>query len=164
MKVEVAGARVGEGRAVELLERAAEVAEEEGVTIQLMDARLVCGREHAEVAVEKAVRAQESGRMTSRSLGTEILLYASGETQITQAIEKMGVRDETREVAVVLVGDVDLTGLVSALGLTRDDVVLEATDEKLAAFGLSAEELASADERQAAELILERVARVDLLK
>lgn len=117
MRIEVAGARLPE-EGTAIVEEAARLGEEMGVTVQLTDARLVCGKEHLEVAAEKALRAQERGLMTARALAAEVLLYASGERQIQKAIGKMGVRDDTTEVGVVAVGDVDAKDILEALGLS----------------------------------------------
>ena len=163
MRTEVAGARLPE-KGTAIVEEAARLGEEMGVTVQLTDARLVCGKEHLEVAAEKALRARERGRMTARALAAEVLLYASGERQIQKAIGKMGVRDDTTEVGVMALGEVDAKDILEALGLEPDDTVLEASPEKLAAYGISPKELEAVDSDQAADLVLERVALVDLMK
>lgn len=164
MRIEVIGGKLL-GRDVRaVLDAAARVAEEARGAAQVMDARYICGKEHLEVAAEKALRAREQGRMSARTLAGEILLYASGERQIKEAIRKMGVREDTTAVGVVVVGEVDIEEVIAAIGLTRDDSVLEASPAKLVAYGISKEELASVDPDRAVDLVLEKVALVDLLK
>ena len=76
----------------------------------------------------------------------------------------MGIRDGTTQFAVVAFGSVDIATALDALALTRDDSVLEASRQKLRAFGVSKAEIDSVPEDRQADLVLERVAMVDLLK
>jgi len=131
--------------------------------VQLLDARLVCGRDHLLVAFEHADRAMREGTNVARSLAVEFVLYASGERQINEAIAKMGVREDTTEFAVALFGG-DPAPALDALGLTRDDTVLMGTPAKFRSFGLSEAELTTVPADRHADLVLERVALVDLLK
>ncbi|GGJ07823.1 KEOPS complex component [Halobellus salinus] len=77
------------------------VASETGTTIQAFDARYVASRRHIERAVELADRATERGGTVARDRAVEILLYAAGRRQITDALE-LGV-SEGRNRVVVLV-------------------------------------------------------------
>src|SRR3972149_2587606 len=129
--------------------------------VQPLDPRLVCGRDHLLVAFEHADRAMREGTNVARSLAVEFVLYASGERQINEAIAKMGGRGDTTEFAVALFGG-DPAPALEALGLTRDDTVLSATPVKLRSFGLSDRELATVPPVRQADLVLERVAPVDL--
>jgi len=135
-----------------------------GAEIQILDARLVVGRDHLESAAEHAERAMREGTNVAKSLAVEFVLYASGERQIRAALARMGIREDTTEFAVVVFGAVDPASVLGALRLTRDDRVLDATPAKLRAFGLSEVEIASMPPDRAADLVLERVALVDLLK
>lgn len=133
--------------------------------IQAFDARLVFGREHLESAVEHALRAFEQGRNTCRDLRTEIVLYASGERQISTAISKLGVRPDTAAVALILIdpGVDDVERIVGELRSTRDDGVLSPDGKDLAAFGID-EKVSLLAGEMAYDLVLERVALVDLWK
>ena len=131
--------------------------------VQLLDARVVCGREHLLAALEHAERAMREGTNVAKSLAVEFLLYASGERQISAAIAKMGVREDTTEFAFVRFAGSG-AGIPQTLGLAQDDAVLAVTPAKLRSFGLSEAELATVPPVQQADLILERVALVDLLK
>jgi len=132
--------------------------------IQLLDARLVCGRDHLASAAEHAERAMREGTNAAKALAVEFLLYASGERQIADALAKMGIRSNTTEFAVVAFGGLDVPPALVALALTRDDSVLEASRQKLRAFGLSDAEIDSVPGDRQTDLVLERVAMVDLLK
>jgi len=132
--------------------------------MQLLDARLVCGRDHLFAATEHAERAMRERTNVAQSLAVEFVLYASGERQIASALAKIGIRDDTTEFALVLFGGGDPDEVLRALDLSRDDRVLESSRPKLQRFGLTDAELATVPSDRAADLVLERVALVDLLK
>lgn len=63
-----------------------EAADRVGVRIICMNAEMMAGRRHAEEAIRQALRAEEEGSMTARSLEMEVLLYASGQRQTSIAM------------------------------------------------------------------------------
>jgi KEOPS complex subunit Cgi121 len=128
-----------------------------------MDAEMVCGKEHLASAVEHAMRAFHRGTSSANNIMMETMLYASGERQISKARDKMGVKPGGRSVALVLFG-ADPSTVLQITGLERDDTVLEASEEKLLAFGIGRRELDMMPEDQRADLVLERVAFVEVLK
>lgn len=129
--------------------------------LQLIDARLVCGKDHLFAAAEHAERAMREGTNVAKSVAVEFVVYASGERQIRDAIAKMGIHKETTEFAVVMFGgDVAL----EILDLTRDDAVLDASPAKLRSFGITEDELGTVPRDRQTDLVLERVALVDLFK
>lgn len=156
--VEIVGAR---GKAANPEARL--VAAREMGDVQLLDARVVCGRDHLLVASEHAKRAVRNGTKVANSLAVEFVLFASGERQISGAIAKMGIRQDTTEFAVVVFAG-DAESALRGLGLSRDDTLLDATVAKLHAFGVTEAELASVPTDRQTDLVLERVALVDLLK
>lgn len=145
-----------------LLKRASDLSEE----VVLMDADRVCGIDHLISAVIHARRAFDRGSNASNTLGMEVILYASGERQISKAKKKMGLHQGTERVALVLLGppDADIDDVLEKLELRRDDSLLDCTLEKGAAFGLDENEVHTLGEGFLQELILEKVAFVDLLK
>jgi len=82
----------------------ADIAEGTGTTVQAFDARYVAGRRHLERAVELADRARERGEAIARDRGMEIMLYAAGRRQITDALT-MGVDAGESPVVVLVDGD-----------------------------------------------------------
>lgn len=156
--VEILGAR---GRAADPETRLAAVPELGEV--QLLDARLVCGRDHLVAAAEHAQRAMREGTNVAKSLAVEFVLYASGERQINDAIAKMGIREDTTEFAIAMFGG-DPAQALEALRLTPDDAVLAPTPAKLRSYGIAEAELTAVPPDRGSDLVLERVALVDLLK
>jgi tRNA threonylcarbamoyladenosine modification (KEOPS) complex Cgi121 subunit len=151
-----------------------ELGDRHGIMIQIFDAKLIFGKSHLRSAVLHAKRAEENRTILANSLTVEILLYSSGERQIGQAIEKMGVKPDSSEFGLVLYGIPEFKTVDEAekfcekilidLGLERDDSVLNGDRFVLERFGLTQEELDSVDESHWGNLILERVAMVDIIK
>jgi KEOPS complex subunit Cgi121 len=148
---------------------------EKKVTIQAMNAKMVYGSDHLVSASEHAIRAFSQGTNATNSLSLEILLYASGERQIQKAIKKMGVRTGKQSIAFVLVDekkhkevrttyDSLIDDLLSVFHFVRDDKVLEGDSDTLKRFGISTEELRTIPESKYGDLILEKVAMVDVIK
>jgi KEOPS complex subunit Cgi121 len=129
-----------------------------------MDADLVCGRVHLETAAIHAIRALEQGTNASTTASMETMLFASGERQISKAKEKMGVKDGTRHFALVLFDCHDPMEIIRKLKLIKDDQVLLPSKEKAVNFGIEKDELESVPEWQVPDLVLERVAFVEILK
>jgi len=160
MTVRCAGAWVRKGESNALLRRASELDAE----IVLMDADMVCGVDHLDSAVFHARRAFERGTNASNTLGMEVILYASGEKQISKAKKKMGLHQETDKVAVVVLGPEDVDNVLHDLELKRDDALLECSLEKAAAFGIDRKELETVGQEMLVDLVLEKVAFVEILK
>ncbi len=162
MTVRCAGAWIEKGESNALLRRASELETD----IVLMDADKVCGKEHLESAVFHARRAFERGTNASNTLGMEVILYASGERQISKAKKKMGLHQDTERVAVIILGpeDADVQEVLIALGLRRDDPLLDCSLEKGLAFGIDRTEMETVGEEMLTDLVLEKVAFVEMLK
>lgn len=95
-----------------------------GITIQVFDASKIRGREHLEIAAEKARRAFVDGRNLSNTLATEVMLYAAAERQISKAIGKVGIRPGIDKLAIVVFGDVDKSELFAELGWQEDETAI----------------------------------------
>ncbi len=143
--------------------------------VQFFDAKLVAGWQHLYFAVLNAVTAFKNRLNISNNLGIEILLYASAQRQIKEAVRLMGIRPDTRMVAVVVVANTrkeasSFLRLISPLltGSIQDDGLLELTEDKVEdvkrLFGISDVELEAKmeneeDEKEALrELVIEHVA------
>ncbi|MFQ6087071.1 MAG: KEOPS complex subunit Cgi121, partial [Candidatus Bathyarchaeia archaeon] len=143
--------------------------------VQFFDAKLVAGWQHLYFAALNAANAFRNKLNISNSLSIEILLYASAQRQIKEAVKLIGIHPNSRDVAVVIVTNTrseasSLLSIISALltGSIRDDGLLELTDDKAegikSLFEISDIELEAKVEREDGEkealtdLVIEHVA------
>ena len=124
----------------------------------IMDPMQVYGRDMVLSAVRHAVRAFDNGTNSSKSLLTEIILYASGERQISKALSKMRPKDGNDRYVVALL-DVKGDLRLGDIGMERDDAIMDGDEEKAVIMGLTNDLGVSYG-----ALALERVAMVDVLK
>ncbi len=163
------------------------VAHKYDVTIQAMNAELIAGEEHIKSAVKKALRAVGRNRNITNDLSLEILLYAAGRRQIERALA-MGVSESEGEsaktVAIVIVDasararrgkDLDMVAeeVKREIGMIEEPVQelelgLEHNEDKKEKlkrfFEISEDELKAVGESKLKQLVLERVAMLDVLK
>jgi tRNA threonylcarbamoyladenosine modification (KEOPS) complex Cgi121 subunit len=106
------------------------------VEIQFFDAKFVASWEHLYFAVLNALTAFKNKENISKSVTMETMLYASSQRQIRKAMELLGIKPETSEIALLIIGRNSET-VKSALRLIsasvkaqRDDTVLELSEEK----------------------------------
>ncbi|MDY0293673.1 MAG: KEOPS complex subunit Cgi121 [Candidatus Methanomethylophilaceae archaeon] len=128
-----------------------------GAETVLMEPMMVCGRDQVLSALMHAERAFAEGTNRSKTLLTEIILYASGERQISKAVAMMRPSGEGM-VALILGGPDDLE--LERIGMCRDDTLADASPEKAEAMGLDAQGMSVSLE----DLALERVALLDMTK
>ena len=143
-------------------------AKNNNIVIQAFDADVIYGKNHLISAVEHAIRAMDRKTNTTNSLEMEVLLYASGERQLKIAIPKMGVRKGKVNVAIVFaeekISDESIDELLERLSLIRDDKVIEGDIDTLKKFGISENEIKTVTKAKYGDLILEKVAMVDIIK
>lgn len=130
--------------------------------VVMMRAEMVFGMDHLRSALYHAARAIKDGRNASDSLAMETLLYASGERQLSAAIKKMSPDETTDHVVVACLRECALEPASewTALPEKPGNEALE----NLKKFGISGREIESVGAARAMELVLERVALVDVLK
>ncbi|MBE0522899.1 MAG: hypothetical protein IBX40_00955 [Methanosarcinales archaeon] len=152
------------------IKQLSDIASRYTITVQALNADLLSGVRHIQFAVEKAIRSFESGKNTANNLGMEIMLYASGSRQIEKAIN-LGVKRGENRVAIVLVAEnvsdeavFDIRNLLNS----EDASIVDYSDSKkenlLRIFNITAAELEAVGEDKIPELVLERVALVDVMK
>ena len=143
------------------------------IIIQAIDADIVYGKNHLISASKHAVRAFDQRRNSTNSFAMEILLYASGERQIQRAIQKVGIKKGKVNIALVFVdktqengkiSDIVIGEILKILKLIRDDKVLKGDANTLRKFGIAQHELITVPESKHGDLILEKVAMVDVIK
>ena len=152
------------------LRKIRQFADENKIIIQIFNADLIYGKNHLVSAVEHAVRAIKTNTNATNSLEMEIMLYASGERQIKLAIPKMGVIMGNSKVAFVIFKDKSqihnstIDNLIKLIAFRRDDSVLEGNKDTIINFGITKEEIGTVSELKYGDLILEKVAMVDVIK
>ena len=146
------------------VERALDIVRKHDEEAQILNAAMVCGVEHIEVAYEHARRAFREGRNKSRSIGMETMLYASTKRQIKEAIEFMGAREEGEYAFLFFNMDEEKARrLVEEMGVVIDNDVLEPSMEKLMKF-VEEKELKTMDKSFYFDLLFEKIAMVEIMK
>jgi KEOPS complex subunit Cgi121 len=143
------------------------------VETQFFDAKFVASWQHLYFAVLNALTAFKNKGNISKSLAMETLLYASAQRQIRKAMELLGIKSETSEIALLIIGQNPETvksalPIISAsVNVQHDDTVLELSEEKRRiiqkAFGISDLELKTVMKKDGLEealtnLVIERMA------
>jgi KEOPS complex subunit Cgi121 len=105
--------------------------------VQFFDAKHVAGPQHLYFAAVNALNAFEKKTNISNNLAVESLLYASAQRQIKKAVEMLGIKQGSSEVAALIMTEnrhkkTDYLHIVNKiLPGERDDSVLELTDKKI---------------------------------
>ena len=140
------------------------VARIRGQPYQLLRADRVYGADHLRHAARLAARAIERDRARGADLATETLLYAAGERQVHKALALLGLATDTRAIAAIAWDEAALDALAHDEGWSRDDALLEGDESVLDAFGVSDAERAMIPRARWGDLILEKVALLDVAK
>ena len=126
-----------------------------GPQLALADARAVCGALHLRQAAELAQRAHAGDYALSHSRASEVLLFLTGQRQVSRAIARAGLTPATETVAWVAFGEppAELAALV-----TDDESVLGGAAFDYHAFGLPQAALDANPCERWPELVLTRCA------
>ncbi|MBE6527764.1 MAG: hypothetical protein E7Z64_01140 [Thermoplasmata archaeon] len=127
-----------------------------GGDVVLMDPAMVAGKDHVICAANHAKRSFDEGTNRSKTILTEIILYAAWERQISKALSKMKPKAGRNEYIALLV-DIDDPKL-DEIGMERDDSLFDTDDSKAEALGLHKGSVPYEDQA------VENVAMVELLK
>jgi tRNA threonylcarbamoyladenosine modification (KEOPS) complex Cgi121 subunit len=143
------------------------------VELQFFDAELTASQQHLYFAVLNALQAFQNKTNISKSQAMETMLYASAQRQIQRAIQQCGIRPETRNMAVLIIGEKPnlLKSVVETIseyvGVEPDDEVLEMSRAKekkiIKSFQITDEEIKAVmkndnHETAVVNLVIERVA------
>jgi KEOPS complex subunit Cgi121 len=141
--------------------------------VQFFDAELVASWQHLYFAVLNALLAFKNGRNISKTVAMEVMLYASAQRQISKAIQLIGVKRDSTNVAVAIIGEntenlkASLSAVSKRIGVKPDETVLELTNAKVQsirkAFEVSTQELEAVTEKKNVKqalvnLVIERTA------
>jgi KEOPS complex subunit Cgi121 len=147
--------------------------QQQNTVVQFFNAELVASWQHLYFAVLNALMAFKNKRNISKNVAIEVMLYASAQRQIRKAIDLIGVKRDSAQVAVVIVGESPgsvksaLSAVSKRVGAEPDDTVLELSKEKMLsirrAFGISEKELETVMEKNnvkqaLVDLVVERTA------
>ncbi len=154
--------RVIKGDAPLFLHDKVEPRKDRKTQILVTKADMIFGVDHLRTALYHAKKAIKEGRNASDSLALETLLYASGERQLSSALKKMTVDDSTEEVAIAKLSEGAFQPNESWKPFP--DKVDNPSRERLLRFGLTDKELSTLGDRHPVELVMEKVAAVDVLK
>jgi len=143
------------------------------VETQFFDAKYVATWQHLYFAVLNALTAFKNKGNISKSVMMETMVYASAQRQIRKAMELLGVRSETSEIALLIVGQKPetvksaLKTISASVNVQHDDTVLELSVEKRRiiqkVFGISDLELKAIMRKEGLEkaltnLVIEQMA------
>ncbi len=162
MRYAIAGARGAVHDPAAAIKRVQAWAASHDGEVLLADARAVFGRDHVETAVRHALRAEAAGTMISHSVSMETLRYLSAQRQVSDAIRLAGIRRGTQELAIVALGTPSIEGLLAEFTWSRDDTVLEARGKSLRTLAISHKEAATVARKAQIDLVLEKVALLDV--
>jgi len=146
------------------LQKLKRISEERNIILQALDADKLAGEEHIKFAVQKAMNSFKTGTNIANDLAKEIMLYASGTRQISKAI-RLGIHRGENNIVLVAVGE---AFAFSGFDEIIPKPVLEYNESKKEAimkvFNITKEEIEAVGEEKIPELVLERVALVDVMK
>ena len=140
--------------------------------VQFFNGDLMATWQHPYFAVLNALTAFKNKRNISKSLAVETMLYASAQHQIRRAVELLGIKPGTRNVAMVVLGrnvetvEVVVSAASRSAKVKVDDSVLKISNAKAReirdTFGISDTELETMKkdslEETLVDLVIERMA------
>jgi KEOPS complex subunit Cgi121 len=136
--------------------------------IVCLDADRMAGRKHVESAVRHALRAWHNETAIADSLEMEVLLYAGG-TRQTSIGRNFGVRSDTHKLYVCFIpfSDEAITEMGQWVQYIEDHEI-ELNEDRIRQlmdlFGISREEYETVGKDRIQELVIERVALLDVYK
>ena len=140
------------------------ISEKTGSVIVLFDALKVAGPEHIESAVKHAKRSFESGKNIARTPAMEILVYASGQRQCSAA-SKFGLHKGENFVYVLILNGDEALAKSEVLKIIDESDAVSADPEVLKKeFNITDDEISVVGIDRINEIVLERVALVDVWK
>ncbi len=144
------------------------VADENACHLILFNAEMMAGKHHVEASLAHAIRAFAEGTCISHSLEMEALLYASG-TRQTNCAMKFGVHGGMNESYLCIVPPNVAAWTALRPHLVEDhgdweSISPEKEARLLELFGITDEEREAADHSTLQDLVIERVALLEVLR
>jgi KEOPS complex subunit Cgi121 len=153
----------------EFLGQISSIASANSTAIQAMDAGKIAGEKHVRFAAQKALRAIQENYNAAKDPGIEIMRYASGKRQIEEAFS-MGVHEGEMDLVFVIMGDAEGVNrsIESLKGMVSEKDVIGYSSRKrdsiISQFDITEKEIEATGEGMIPDLVIERVALVDVLK
>ena len=88
-----------------ILEKITFFSKKNNLKIQVFDADLINGKNHLITSLNHALRSIEQEKNSTNSIEMEVLLYSSGERQLKLAIKKMGIKNNSKKFAFLLINN-----------------------------------------------------------
>jgi KEOPS complex subunit Cgi121 len=144
------------------------VASDYGTAVICFNADNLAGKRHAEAALRHALRSRTAGRLIANSFEMEALLYASGTRQCSVA-SAFGVQAGKNRAYICCCPACDgvwedLAPLVRFVDEDWDTLTPERRANLKELFSITDEEIATAGESRFADLVLERVALLEVYR
>ena len=114
MNIRIVGAKGNIKKVEDILKIIEKFGIENKAEIQLVNAKLIYSKNHLYSAVLHANRANKM-KGKNQKLGIEILLYASCEKQISKALKKIGINNNTKEFGIIIIGECNIKYLLESL-------------------------------------------------
>jgi len=171
--VEIAGFRGINIQNAEDFMKSASREKQLSIWVQFFNADLIATGEHLYFAALNALLAFRNSCNISKTVAMETMIYASAQRQIRKAIAMLGVKQDSSNVAVIIIGDKTdavqkaFSAIKECIAAGADETVLELTQEKTVkickAYGITEKELASVrtesnNDRGIVGLVIERMA------
>jgi len=142
---------------------------EKNILIQSFDAEYIYNKNHLISSYKHARRSFENKTNTCNTLEMEILLYAAGERQLKIAIPKIGVKKGDSSIIFIMIDkkcnlDKTVDTFLGFLGFKRNDNLLKGDVNTLKKFGFKDSEIRTVSKDKYSDLVLEKVAMVDIIK
>ncbi|MFO7791941.1 MAG: KEOPS complex subunit Cgi121 [Candidatus Saliniplasma sp.] len=137
----------------QILDKVEEYRKKQDVFLQVFDANMVLGKMHLLWAYDKSLRCFNNNTNSAETLEIETLLWSSGERQIKGALKKMGIKEDTENVAVLI--DSNVRQFLQFMGWKRSDSVLEPSKEKLKNHCITNKEIRSVENQY--DIIFEKM-------
>ncbi|KXA95142.1 hypothetical protein AKJ65_02455 [candidate division MSBL1 archaeon SCGC-AAA259E19] len=153
----------------EAIKKVEKIDRAEGTTSQIFNARRIAEKQHLIHASKLALEAWEKGKSFANSLRIELTCWTAALRQIDKAIDRVGVKENSKEFASLTVGKnkqkvekVNST-INRVLEIEPDDKILKINKEKVEnlkkAFDISPKQLINFSPKEA---ILEKIALLSL--
>ncbi|MDR0438843.1 MAG: KEOPS complex subunit Cgi121 [Methanocalculaceae archaeon] len=147
------------------LARINDIAKETASTIVVFDAKKIAGPNHIRSAIRNASRSFACGKPIARTLAMEILLCASGQRQCSLA-PRFGLHEGENVLFVVIIeGDAERAQeLLNKIVIPKTHGMTASRATLMEEFGITEDELSVVGDERIEELVIERIALMNVYK